>query len=57
MQTAVYQGKIDLIASIYSLDIEDTPQQVAISSIGKYLNSLGPVALNKGKYLLLISPD
>jgi hypothetical protein len=45
------------VATIYSLENEDAPQQVARSTIGKYLNSLGPATLTKGKYLLLVSPD
>lgn len=45
------------MATIYSLENEDAPQQVARSTIGKYLNSLGPATLTKGKYLLLVSPD
>lgn len=53
----MYSGRLDLVSTIFSLENEDAPQEVARSSIGKYLNSLGPATLIKGKYLLLISPD
>jgi len=30
---------------------------VARSSLGKYSNSLGPVAITKGRYRLVVHPD
>jgi hypothetical protein len=50
-------GEDDLYATILQLHNNGEPTRVARSELGRYANSLGPVALAQGKYELIIHPD
>lgn len=56
---AEFSGKEDLFITIYAVDPADTDsiEEVARSSLGKYANSLGPVSLPQGSYVMVVHPD
>jgi hypothetical protein len=53
-----YYGEDDLFITLLSFEnSESKPDKVGRSSLGKYMNSIGPLSLTKGKYKILIHPD
>jgi hypothetical protein len=56
-----YFGEDDLFITLLSFDSDGEtiakPEKVGRSSLGKYMNSIGPLSLTKGKYKILIHPD
>lgn len=57
VQVISMHGEDDLYATILEVPDKGEPKRVARSDLGRYANSLGPVALTKGKYQLIIHPD
>lgn len=59
VQIAALSGRDDLFTTLYRLADQEGGEivNVARSSLGKYSNSLGPVAITKGRYRLVVHPD